>query len=201
MAGCSQTPAILFLIMPKVLLQFAHPALEKSRVHKHLLASAKGLAGVTINDLYELYPDFDIDIEREQALLMKHDVIILQHPFYWYSAPAIIKQWLDLVLEHGWAYGQKGKVLAGKILAQCISSGGSANSYSTDGKNKRSMDEYLYPFSQTAALCSMQYSPPFVVFGTHKISPDHMLTCSTHYQNWIMQMVNSHQSATSKLHT
>lgn len=29
----------------------------------------------------------------------------MQHPFYWYSTPALLKEWQDLVLEHGWAYG------------------------------------------------------------------------------------------------
>ena len=35
---------------------------------------------MTFHDLYEAYPDFDIDVRREQALLLAHDVIVLPAP-------------------------------------------------------------------------------------------------------------------------
>jgi glutathione-regulated potassium-efflux system ancillary protein KefG len=79
--------------MAAVLILFAHPALEKSRVHAQFIKELDGINGVTFHDLYEAYPDFDIDVQHEQALLLKHDIIVWQHPFYWYSSPAIIKQW------------------------------------------------------------------------------------------------------------
>ena len=85
--------------MRRILVQLAHPVLERSRVNRRLLAAIRALDGVTINDLYEAYPTLAIDVEREQELLLTHDVIVFQHPFYWYSAPAIIKEWQDLVLE------------------------------------------------------------------------------------------------------
>lgn len=57
--------------MPKrVLILFAHPAYEKSRVHEHLVSAARAIEGVTLHDLYEVYPDLDLDIAREQALLL-----------------------------------------------------------------------------------------------------------------------------------
>ena len=95
--------------MKKILILFAHPAKRKSKINKALIQAVQGLENVTVNDLYSKYPDFMIDIKTEQQLLLEHDIIIIQHPFYWYQAPAIVKEWLDLVLEHGWAYGSKGK--------------------------------------------------------------------------------------------
>ena len=79
----------------KILVLFAHPALQKSRVNSVMLDAIHGLEGVTIHNLYEEYPDFHIDIKKEQQLLLDHDIIILHHPFYWYSAPAIVKEWID----------------------------------------------------------------------------------------------------------
>jgi len=155
--------------MAKILVLFAHPALEKSRIHARLIKHIQHVQGVTFHDLYEAYPDFDIDVKREQYLLMLHDVIIWQHPFYWYSAPAMIKQWQDLVLEHGWAYGSSGKALSGKKIFNAISSGGSQAVYSKTGRNRFSVCELLSPFDQTAYLCNMTYLPPFVVHGTHKL--------------------------------
>ena len=89
----------------RVLVLFAHPALERSRVNRHLVEVARAVPGVKVHDLYEVYPAFNINAKREQQLLLEHDVIVFQHPFYWYSTPAILKEWQDIVLEHGWAYG------------------------------------------------------------------------------------------------
>lgn len=154
--------------MARVLINFAHPALEKSRVHSQLLRVVKNIPGVTFNDLYEQYPDLDVDVAREQKLLEQHDIIFMQHPFYWYSAPAIVKQWLDLVLEHGWAYGHTGKALQGKYFGNIITAGGAAHSYQPDGHHEHTVHEFLLPFIQTAKLCNMHYVAPYVIYGVHR---------------------------------
>ena len=100
----------------RVLILFAHPAPHKSSINRYLIASVQGLNNVTINDLYEEYPTFDINVQREQELLLAHDIIVFQHPFYWYSSPAILKEWEDLVLEYGFAYGTGGTKLHGKLF-------------------------------------------------------------------------------------
>ena len=156
--------------MARILILFAHPALEKSRVHAQLLTALKGIQGVTLHDLYEVYPDMNIDVRHEQSLLLQHDIILLQHPLYWYSAPAIIKQWMDLVLEHGWAYGHTGTALRGKYLGNVISAGAQESSYHPNGWHKHSITDFLLPFHQTATLCNMQYLQPYVVYGTHRLS-------------------------------
>lgn len=69
--------------MARLLLLVAHPALEKSRLHTTMLKQAQKLFDVTVNDLYQHYPFFDIDVKREQELLLSHDVIIFQHLLYY----------------------------------------------------------------------------------------------------------------------
>jgi|SRR4051812_45091331 glutathione-regulated potassium-efflux system ancillary protein KefG len=149
----------------RVLLLFAHPALEKSRVHRRLLAAATEVAGVTVHDLYEEYPDQHIEVEAEQRLLLEHDAFVFQHPFYWYSTPAILKQWQDLVLEHGWAYGKGGTALTGKVTFNALSAGGPEHAYRQGGYNEFTVRQLLAPWEATARLCHMRYLPPFVVFG------------------------------------
>lgn len=168
--------------MAKILILFAHPALEKSRVHSQMLKHIRHLDGITFHDLYEAYPDFDIDVKREQELLLRHDLIIWQHPFYWYSSPAIIKQWQDLVLEHGWAYGSGGNMLEGKKILNAISCGGPAAAYAKGGRNRFTIRQLLAPFDQTAVLCKMKYLPPFVVHGTHRLSQQDILLHSVQYE-------------------
>lgn len=156
----------------RVLIQLAHPVLERSRVNRRLLAAVRDLEGVTLNDLYEQYPAFEIDVRREQALLLEHDVVLFQHPFYWYSTPAILKEWQDLVLEHGWAYGKGGTKLAGKLTANVITTGGPSTAYQRDGRNRFTMRELLAPWDQTAYLCGMRFLAPLVVHGSFRLGSD-----------------------------
>jgi len=156
----------------KVLILFAHPALEKSRVHRRLVETVRALPGVTSNDLYQHYPDLDIDVAREQRLLIEHDVIVMQHPFYWYSTPAILKEWQDLVLQHGWAYGRDGTALQGKTVVTVTTAGGGEAAYCRGGHNLYTIREFLAPIERTVALCGMTYLPPFVVHGTHSMKED-----------------------------
>jgi glutathione-regulated potassium-efflux system ancillary protein KefG len=159
-----------------ILILFAHPAFEKSRVNRYLVEAVQGLEAVTVHDLYETYPDFHINIKFEQDLLLSHDIIVFQHPFYWYSSPAILKEWQDLVLEHGFAYGKKGKALQGKKFLTAITTGGGEQSYQREGYNRFTVRELLAPFEQTAALCGMEYLPPFVVQGTHALQEQPQIT-------------------------
>ncbi len=156
----------------RILVLFAHPMLERSRVNRRLVEGITGLDGVTIHDLYERYPTMAIDTDREKALLVEHDAIVLQHPFYWYSAPAIMKEWLDLVLELGWAYGPGGTALRGKVMMNAITTGGGHDAYHRDGHNRFTMRELLAPFDQTAHLCGMRYLAPFVVHGALRLADD-----------------------------
>ena len=156
----------------RVLVIFAHPAPHKSRINRRLVAAVADLENVTINDLYEEYPTFDINVRREQELLLAHDIIVFQHPFYWYSSPAILKEWEDLVLEYGFAYGAGGTKLQGKLFLTAITAGGPEEAYCRQGYNFFSIRELLAPFEQTARLCGMRYLPPFVISGTLQLTDE-----------------------------
>jgi len=156
----------------KIVLITAHPALEKSRNNKKMIAAARAMAdmNVQVRDLYELYPKFDVHVKREQSLLEAADVILLQHPFYWYSIPALMKQYLDTVFSYGWAYGKKSGVLKDKCFLNVITTNGTRESYRTGGHNRFDLAAFLVPFSQLAYVCKMHYLPPFVLFESGKIS-------------------------------
>jgi len=140
--------------MNKILILFGHPAFRRSTINAALREAVETLEGIAFHDLYANYPDFLIDVPREQKLCAAHDIIVFQHPFYWYSNPAIVKEWFDLVLEHGWAYGSTGNALAGKITFQALTAGGAT------------------PYRATAKLCGMDWLPPFAVLGIHQGMPE-----------------------------
>lgn len=149
----------------KTLVLFAHPRTDRSEVNRPLLEAARSVDGVTVVDLYAEYPTFDIDVDREQERLLAHDAIVLQHPLYWYSSPAILKEWQDLVLEHGWAYGHEGHALDGKVALNAVTCGGAREVYTARGANEIELRALLAPFEKTFHLCRMRYLAPFAVFG------------------------------------
>jgi glutathione-regulated potassium-efflux system ancillary protein KefG len=153
----------------KILTVFAHPLLERSVVNKKLLTSYNP-EHIELVDLYEKYPNFLLPIEYEKELLEAHDIILLHHPLYWYSCPPLLKQWMDVVWEVGWAYGPGGNALKGKKIMQVITTGGSNHAYSYEGSNTGTIRTYLKPFEQAAKVCQMTYLPPFVIHGTHRLS-------------------------------
>ncbi|OIQ00039.1 MAG: potassium transporter KefG [Zetaproteobacteria bacterium CG2_30_46_52] len=152
--------------MAKVLVYYAHPGNQYSRVNKAMSKQAKALSEITFVDLYAEYPRFNIDVEQEQKRLLAHDVIVFQFPMFWYSTPALIKEWLDLVLEYGFAYGKNGTNLKGKTMMLAVTAAGSAEAYSTDGHHQQSMRTFLTPLEQTANLCQMQFIPPYVLYAS-----------------------------------
>ena len=174
----------------RILILFAHPRFEKSAINSVLIKSIPDDSNITFHDLYERYPDFNIDIEYEKKLVSDHQIIIWQHPFYWYSAPPLLKQWIDLVLEFGWAYGPGGNALEGKIVFNSITSGGPGSAYSKDGYNRFTVKELLAPFDQTAVLCKMKYLPPFAVHGTHRISKDELELTAKRYNTILARLLN-----------
>lgn len=154
--------------MNKTLIQAFHPHPERSRVQRAWLAHLSEQPGLTINRLYERYPDWRIDVEREQQLLLNHDRIVFMYPFYWYSVPPLMKLWMDEVLTSGWAYGPGVETLKGKQWLQALSTGAAAEDYQAGGFNEYSLSELLKPLQRTAAMLGMDYQPPFTLFAVRQ---------------------------------
>lgn len=170
---------------PKILVLFAHPYPHASRVNAAMRQAIGDLPHVRVHDLYDLYPDFDIDVEHEQAALLEHDVLVLQHPLYWYSGPALLKEWIDSVLRYGWAYGPGGDKLQGKDCVQAISTGSPTQAYEAAGYNGHTVMEFLRPFERTAALCGMNYRAPFLFQGVNRRAADEVLAHAAAYCAWL----------------
>jgi len=172
--------------MKKILILFAHPAFQKSRINKILIQGINEMEGITFHDLYQRYPEMDIDVEFEQKLVEDHDIILFHHPFYWYSTPSLLKEWMDLVLEHGWAYGSEAKAIKGKPFLQILTAGGGRSAYQKEGYNRFTIRQLLAPFEQTANLCQMKYLPPYVVHGTHSITKEEVMEHREQYKNLLL---------------
>ncbi|NEX21638.1 flavodoxin family protein [Thiorhodococcus mannitoliphagus] len=166
-----------------ILVLYAHPSPDRSEVNRHLAEAATSIPGVNLVDLYGEYPDYGIDVDREQARLLAHEVIVFLHPLYWYSTPAILKEWQDLVLEHGFAYGTEGTALHGKVFFSALTAGGPELAYRAEGFHHFSIRELLNPLEQSAHLCGMVYLPPFALFSARTAVEEGRL--DAHILEWV----------------
>ena len=152
-----------------ILVLYAHPYPTRSRAGRALLKAIDDVPGVQVRSLYDLYPDFDIDIDAEQKALTDAHLVVWLHPFYWFSVPGLMKHWFDKVLEQGWAYGEGGVALAGKLCLWATTVGGAESTFCTAGENLRTFPCYTEPLEQTARLCGMDWQEPLVVFDSRAI--------------------------------
>ena len=147
-----------------ILVLHAHPYPRNSRACAALLASMREIKGVEVRSLYDLYPDFDIDVAAEHAALERADVVVLLHPLYWYAVPAILKHWIDTVLFEDWAHAERGgSKLRGKDCHWVVTTGD---------------DEAYGPGAPTpvieeiARACGMNWHEPFIVGNADRLSDD-----------------------------
>jgi glutathione-regulated potassium-efflux system ancillary protein KefF len=155
-----------------ILIIHAHPYPQRSRAGHALLAAVRDLPGVEVRSLYDRYPDFDIDVAAEQAALARAELVVWLHPVYWYSVPAMLKHWFDVVLLRGWAYGDGGDALQGKHCLWVASTGGRESSFAATGVHQLPFAEFEAPIRQTAIFCGMVWEPPFALHGAHLIADD-----------------------------
>lgn len=158
--------------MARLIVYYAHPGHKYSRVNRAMAEAAASVRDISFVDLYAEYPRFNIDIDIEQQRLIDHDVILFQFPMFWYSTPSLVKEWEDLVLEHGFAYGHGGERLTGKRMMLAVSAAGPEDAYTTDGYQHYPIRTFLTPLEQTARLCNMEFSPPYVLYGSLRAPAD-----------------------------
>lgn len=169
----------------KILVNVFHPDLDRSIVNRRWVRELESCSGLTVNLVYARYPDWKIDARREQELLLRHDRVVFQHPFLWYSTPPLMKKWLDEVLAYAWAYGPGGNALHGKEWVSAISTGGPAEAYQAGGYNNYSMSELIKPLQQSANLIGMKFLPPFIFHGAVQATPELIDEAAGHYVNHI----------------
>ncbi|PJM73218.1 hypothetical protein CS006_03950 [Bifidobacterium primatium] len=152
-----------------------HPNYAASKVNRRLIDELKSrhLSNVTVRDEYALYPDFKVDKAAEQAFVESVDHLVLEFPFYWYSAPGLLQQWKDTVLTPGWAYAG-GTALDGKTLQLVVTTGSPASRYQTDGEYKHTMKELLSPFELTAFRVDLTWREPILVQNTSAITEEEL---------------------------
>lgn len=173
----------------KTLVILVHPDMENSKINKKWKEELeKHPDKITIHELYKEYPDWNINIEKEQELITKHDNIIFEFPLYWYSSPPILKKWLDDVLSFNWAYGNEYR-LKGKNIGFAVSVGGPEKEYSKTGSVRFSMDEILVPFEATVKYIKANLISHYILFdATESLNEKKLLESAEGYVKHIFNI-------------
>lgn len=156
----------------KTLVVVAHPDIETSVINKAWLAELRKYPELyTVHELYNVYPDWQIDVAQEQKLIEAHEKIVLQFPVFWFSSPPLLKKWLDDVLTYGWAYGSgSGYKMQNRKVALAVTAGIKEQDYSITGRYKYSLDEILLPFEITTNYVNATYGSYYAFYGTESAS-------------------------------
>lgn len=144
----------------------AHPKIEESIGNKIISELTNQNRNVEVRHLNALYPNFKIDIKAEQNAMLNADIIIFQYPLFWYSTPAILKEWIDQVFEYGFAFGTGAKLTAKKIIVS-MTIGSAERDYP-----KEIIDKILFPFHGLAAYCKMNYAGEVLSNNINSYTPE-----------------------------
>ena len=136
----------------KTLVIVAHPQLANSSTESFLKAAADNENNVMWHELKTPF-----DISQEQELLKSATRIIFQFPLYWYSAPAILKQWLDEVWN---SQLTSSYLLKGRELGIVTTVAHSASAFQPGASQGYTIAEILRPYQALAHAMEMKYLPP-----------------------------------------
>jgi len=108
------------------------------------------------------------EVQRHIDLLRDADMLILQFPFWWFGAPAIIKGWMDRVFVYGGLYDSRHRhengVMRGKRALLAVTAGASAQACSPDGRDG-DMRLMLWPIMHALHYIGFSVLEPFLVYG------------------------------------
>lgn len=152
-----------------ILVLYAHPYPHYSRACATLLEAIQDLPSLEVRSLYDTYPDFDIDPEAERAAVDRAKLVVWMGPFYWYTVPALLKHWFEVVLVKGWAYGPGGTALQGKDCLWVATTGGERDAFTPSGKHAHPFEAFAPVVEQTARFCGMRWLEPFALHGAHQV--------------------------------
>jgi glutathione-regulated potassium-efflux system ancillary protein KefF len=173
-----------------ILILYAHPYPQHSRANRAMLHAANDIPGVRVRSLYDLYPDFQVDVQAEQAALKDAGMVVWQHPMHWYGSPPLFRLWMDKVLQRGWAYGDGHAVLRGKSCLWSVTTGGMADDFAHCGATD--LDTLSQPLRSAAELCGMNWLAPYAVHGVHMLDDEALAQAAVDYARRLLDELQAH---------
>jgi len=167
----------------KTLVVVSHPEINNSQTQQFLMQGAK-LLDVTWHHVEELQ---EIDVDKEQKLLMAADRIIFQFPLYWYAAPAGLKNWEDKVLTRNFIYGDNNDNLGDKEFGIVVSTGMPLKDFRRGGRENITIDQMMAPYRAIADRAKMKVLPAFTIAQFQYLDDQKQMQLLIDYQRYLTQ--------------
>lgn len=135
----------------QVVVLLTHPNIKESRANKALMDAISDMGEVAIYNLYEMRVEDAFNAEIWSTIISHASALVFQFPFYWMSAPSLLKRWLDEVF----TYLAKTPAVAGKTLMVVTTAGSEHDAYRSGGRESR----YWYQVCKRTGLSGIQYYP------------------------------------------
>lgn len=161
----------------KTLVIVAHPRVASSATEAFFKTAASREDDVMWHELA-----LPFDIEREHQLLLLADRVIFQFPLYWYSAPAIFKQWLDEVWNSTLVSEQ---LVKGRELGIVVTTAHAASDFQPGAGQQFTIAELLRPYQALAHSTGMKYLPPLSVHQFAQQSDEERQLLFIRYQQYL----------------
>jgi putative NADPH-quinone reductase len=156
------------------LILYFHPEHERSHANRALIEAAAAVDGVTVTDMYALYPGGVVDVEAEVIRLFTADRLILQFPIHWYAPPPLLQAWQNSVLTRMFYIkaAEEGERIRDLPLMVAATAGNVPEAYKPTGINLFSLEDLLHPLHATASRCALKWVDPFLVYRANRLSPE-----------------------------
>ncbi|QCX53450.1 NAD(P)H-dependent oxidoreductase [Elizabethkingia sp. JS20170427COW] len=157
--------------MNKTLVLFAHPYYEHSQTNARLIQAYQNCEHITFRDLYEDYPDFNIQAFKERKRMVVYDTLIFHFPLIWFGMPPLLKLWIDEVFDMKWiAENDIPNPLLGKKVHLVVTAGGSPHAFSDIGKYHYPLETFLAPLTQCIEISGMTLESSHFIYNADNLS-------------------------------
>lgn len=130
------------------------------------------------NEIKKTVVEEGYDAGQEQEKFLWADVIIIQTPINWFSAPWILKQYIDSVYQHGIFFGPaeeygRGGLLKGKKYMYSLTWNAPLEAFDKTGEffDGRDVDDIIIALHKLQEYCAMEKIPTFSIHDVVK-NPD-----------------------------
>ena len=176
-------------MMRNIHIIYAHPRGD-SLNHTILETAVKHFqlsSHIHISDLYQMYmekhpltkpfgmqksEDDLVKIKKEQQHIATSDLTILQFPMYWFSVPGLMKNYIDQVLESGFAYPgtfTSSPLHDGRKILFSVTTQSSHEAFTEEGNNG-DIKNILFHLATAFRFVGYDILKPFVIFAANNMS-------------------------------
>lgn len=109
----------------------------------------------------------------------------MQFPFYWFSSPALLKEWTDRVFTTDFAF-EDAHMLEGKKFLISVTAGVGKETYQKGGVL---VEDFLNTYEATAEDIKVHYQKPFIIHNAMAITDEELAAQAAQYRKYLVELM------------